>query len=406
MNSIFCLFLMTTSVFGNDPIIDLPTGTIRGKVIGNNCSDYSCPSSCPFYSYTEIPFGQPPVGPLRFQAPKPVKSWTGVLDCTESRKLCFNVYGSFPYETEDCLLLNVYTPVPPCMRTKLPVLFQIYGGGFMNGVATFDALGPHYFMRENLVVVTTYYRIGPWGFLSTGDKVIPGNAGLKDQCLALKWVQTNIHLFGGDPRKVTVMGVSAGAASATYQLLSRRCGGTFRAAIALSGSALNPWAYQRHHVEVAYQVANNINPLFQRNNSTKEMFTFLQTVSNADLKNASLNIRLSYTDQMAQGFYFAPVTEVDNESAFLNRKMYGLLETGSFNRVPILMGISSEEELYRYADTNNFKLYMQTFDSNPRLLVPEDMHVTNDTEKLALGQIIRKLYTGGLLADDLIASVK
>lgn len=109
---------------------------------------------------------------------------------------------------------------------------------------------------------------------------------------------------------------------------------------------------------------------------------------------------------MAQGFYFAPVTEVDNESAFLNRKMYGLLETGSFNRVPILMGISSEEELYRYADTNNFKLYMQTFDSNPRLLVPEDMHVTNDTEKLALGQIIRKLYTGGLLADDLIASVK
>lgn len=98
----------------------------------------------------------------------------------------------------------------------------------MNGVATFDALGPHYFMRENLVVVTTYYRIGPWGFLSTGDKVIPGNAGLKDQCLALKWVQTNIHLFGGDPRKVTVMGVSAGAASATYQLLSRRCGGVLR----------------------------------------------------------------------------------------------------------------------------------------------------------------------------------
>lgn len=98
----------------------------------------------------------------------------------------------------------------------------IYGGGFATGNSSYQIYGPDYLLDEdNIVFVSFNYRLGAFGFLSTEDLACPGNMGLKDQVLALKWVKRNIEHFGGDPNKVTIFGESAGSASVSYQLQSR-----------------------------------------------------------------------------------------------------------------------------------------------------------------------------------------
>lgn len=104
-------------------------------------------------------------------------------------------------------------------------MFYIHGGGFRGGAGGSGAYGPDYLLEEGVLVVETNYRTGPFGFLSTGDLVIPGNAGMKDMVLALKWVNQNIALFGGDPQKVTVFGQSAGGAAVGLLVISQAAAG-------------------------------------------------------------------------------------------------------------------------------------------------------------------------------------
>lgn len=121
--------------------------------------------------------------------------------------------------SEDCLYLNIYTPADLTKRGRLPVMVWIHGGGLMvGGASTYDglALSAH----ENVVVVTIQYRLGIWGFFSTGDEHSRGNWGHLDQVAALRWVQDNIANFGGDPGSVTIFGESAGGQSVSILLLS------------------------------------------------------------------------------------------------------------------------------------------------------------------------------------------
>lgn len=100
-----------------------------------------------------------------------------------------------------------------------------YGGAFLTGSYRYEIYPPEYYIYHDVVVVVPNYRVGPFGFLSTQDTTIPGNYGLKDQLFVLQWVQKNIHLFGGDPTKVTINGQSAGAASVGYHLVSKKSAG-------------------------------------------------------------------------------------------------------------------------------------------------------------------------------------
>ena len=100
-------------------------------------------------------------------------------------------------------MVNVYTPDVSGKR-KMPVMVWIHGGGFTTGSGNPDMYGPEYIMDAEVVLVTLNYRLGPLGFLGMGDDVFPGNLGLWDQNLALKWVQKNIEAFGGDANRVTV----------------------------------------------------------------------------------------------------------------------------------------------------------------------------------------------------------
>ncbi|VDK66852.1 unnamed protein product, partial [Onchocerca ochengi] len=123
-----------------------------------------------------------------------------------------------------------------------PVIVYIHGGGFQSGSGSDfsqEAILTNFVSRK-IVFITINYRLGPFGFISTGDGVIPGNNGLWDQILALKWIKLNARVFGGDPENILLMGHGSGAASASLLALSPRAEGLFQKIVLLSGTALSP----------------------------------------------------------------------------------------------------------------------------------------------------------------------
>ncbi|XP_074769112.1 fatty acyl-CoA hydrolase precursor, medium chain-like [Athene noctua] len=139
--------------------------------------------------------------------------------------------------SEDCLYLNVYTPVSTEKREKLPVFVWIHGGGLVFGAASsYDGSALAAF--DNVVVVTIQYRLGIAGYFSTGDQHARGNWGYLDQVAALQWIQENIIHFGGDPGSVTIAGESAGGVSVSALVLSPLAKGLFHKAISESGTAV------------------------------------------------------------------------------------------------------------------------------------------------------------------------
>lgn len=148
--------------------------------------------------------------------------------------------------SEDCLYLNVYTPHRPKTDGLLPVMIFFHGGGWECGSGISAFYGPDFFMDHDVILIGANFRLGPLGFMSTGKDDCPGNFGLKDQVMTLKWIQENIRAFGGDPNSVTVFGESAGGASATYHMMSPLSKGLFHRAISQSGTNLDPWAQPAH----------------------------------------------------------------------------------------------------------------------------------------------------------------
>uniref|UniRef100_A0A6P7GLK0 Carboxylic ester hydrolase n=1 Tax=Diabrotica virgifera virgifera TaxID=50390 RepID=A0A6P7GLK0_DIAVI len=233
------------------------------------------------------------------------------------------------------------------------------------------------------------------GFLSTGDTVIPGNNGLKDQLLALKWVQKNIEHFGGDKTKVTIFGQSAGSASVTYQLMSEKSKGLFRAAIAQSGSILCPWAFQRDYRQIAYKLSIALDPTFSPSASSQKLLELLQSKSAKEINDAGLSLmsKTDFDNQMVQGFQFTPVIEPNHDDAFITKKMYDALINGDMQRVPLIIGICSEEMIINALDLKAFKQTASSLDSDLSLLVNNNMHVSDKTKKLEVGGNIKKIYT-------------
>ncbi|XP_063588384.1 carboxylic ester hydrolase-like [Penaeus indicus] len=221
---------------------DIIANTAEGKISG--ITEESA-SGRTYFSFYSIPFAKPPVGKLRFKDPIPAEPWEGVKNGSSISPGCPQL-GFFASTellgSEDCLYLNVFTPQLPkgAGDDGLPVMVYIHGGAFIGGSA--DFCRPNILLDGDVVVVTIQYRLGTLGFLSTEDEVIPGNYGLKDQSLALRWVQRNIRHFAGDPNQVTLFGLSAGGASVHYQILSPYSEGLFHRAIMQSGTALCPWA--------------------------------------------------------------------------------------------------------------------------------------------------------------------
>lgn len=214
----------------------------------------------------------------------------------------------------------------------------IYGGGFLSGSANPDSNGPEYIMdTEEVIMVVMSYRMSIFGFLSTNDSVVPGNCGMKDQTLALKWVQKNIAAFGGNPKEVTLFGHSAGGSATHLHMLSKLSEGLFNAAISLSGTATLPLTIQEDPERVARITAKACNITNADTITTAELLAALRAQDVSTLFEAVgtiTNPLLPYT----------PVVEHGNSSdAFLPEHPSKILAEGNYKPTRYMTGILPED---------------------------------------------------------------
>ena len=213
-------------------IIQLHSGPISGEVEDG------------VRAFMGVPYAAPPVGELRWKPPQEVASWTQVRisrdfspSCPQPRQQDNRKFS------EDCLYLNVWTPVKN-PGERLPVMVWIHGGAFNFGSPAQPEYNGKNLAQKGVVVVTINYRLGPLGFLvhpllsKESDHNTSGNYGLLDQVAALKWVQKNVAAFGGNPDQVTIFGQSAGSRSVSLQMISPLSAGLFQRAIAESGGPI------------------------------------------------------------------------------------------------------------------------------------------------------------------------
>ncbi|XP_053234525.1 cholinesterase-like isoform X1 [Podarcis raffonei] len=229
---------------GDDTVVVTKSGPIKGKHVSVGSGSVT--------AYLGIPYAEPPVGKLRFQKALPHQPWSQVLEATSYGNSCHqSIFSGIPDAdvwapntplSEDCLFLNIWVPHPR-PSTPTPVLVFIHGGGFFSGTSSLDVYkGESLASTERVIVVNLNYRLGMLGFLSM-PPAAPGNWGLLDQQLALRWVHENAAAFGGDPTRVTIFGHSAGAAAVGFHLLSPGSQPLFAQAVIQSGSPSAIWAW-------------------------------------------------------------------------------------------------------------------------------------------------------------------
>lgn len=318
--------------------------------------------SFPFKSISKflgIPFASPPIGELRFKPPKPPVSWKpSVRPAKEYGNVCFQSPKRLEFYfkrymasvhnftiSEDCLYLDVYTPN---VSLSFPVLVYIHGGAYELGTSitfTGDILALH-----GVVVVVIQYRLGPFGFLTTGDSAAPGNYGMLDQVEALKWVKGNIENFGGDPSKVTIFGQSAGGSSVGLHLLSPLSEGLFHQAIAESGVDLCPFAIQP--VSSGLCFAKELSG--KLNCPTSDHSAMVACMSEKEghlIQEASAAIEERFTDY----FPWEPIVD----ERLLHDLPRNLRKKGKFKKVKLIIGFTSQEaaNFLRYMVNSSFELW-------------------------------------------------
>uniref|UniRef100_A0A1B6CFD9 Carboxylic ester hydrolase n=1 Tax=Clastoptera arizonana TaxID=38151 RepID=A0A1B6CFD9_9HEMI len=371
--------------------VTIPDGTLRGtKMISKGFTPVE------YYSFLGIPYAKPPIGPLRFKEPQPFEPWTGVRDALKEGPSAPQKHFLFSYEMgeEDCLYLNVFTRQLSTQSADLkPVMFYIHAGGFTGGSGDTDVNGPDYLIEEDVVLVTINYRLGALGFLSLENNKLPGNAGLKDQVLALEWVQRNIACFGGDPNKVTLMGRSAGAASVEYHLLSPLSKGLFHRAILQSGSTMNPWAYEHNPKSFALRLAKHLGYVGDDEDADSLLDFFLK-VPAMTLVRSQGEILAEKERLHTSGLPFRPVVEKEGPGRqFITQTPREIIKSGEFTQVPMITGCTSNEGNLQIEIFTVCQEAFDKFNSNPDFLIPLNMQVP-DNEKNLVAEEIQKFFFG------------
>ncbi len=328
------------------------------------------------YAWKGIPYASPPVGALRWKAPQPPASWTTVLDTQKFGNACLQngrIYGpgsnntydatiattlNTPVGSEDCLTLNVWRPAGDAK--DLPVIFFVYGGSNISGY-TADPVydGAALARAANAVVVTANYRVGPLGFFNlaqlkggTDSAEDSGNFALLDIAQALRFVQANAAVFGGNAGNVTLMGQSAGAINVWALMAAPAAAGLFHKAVPLSGGislASNLPAGSIPTLNPASTYAAQGNALLARlliadgkaaDAASAAAFVATQTPAQiADYLRAK-DAKVILSTLLANGLTGSgPIPD----GKFLPTDPIGAFAAGRYNKVPVLAGNTSEE---------------------------------------------------------------
>jgi para-nitrobenzyl esterase len=310
----------TSAPVSPDPIVSTRGGAVRGRLVEG------------LRVFTGIPFGAPPVGPLRFAPPRPAAPWTGVMNATRPAATpAQNIDPALPPAapiSEDCLQLNVWSPSGP---GPFPVLVWIFGGGNQTGASNLPAYQGDTFARDGVVFVSLNYRVGVFGFLELGgilgaDGAGSANNASRDQLLALEWVRDNIAAFGGDPGNVTIAGQSAGGWNVATLLAVPAAEGLFHRAIIASGNAAATYSRERAE-EFARLFVGHLGGAARLRTAPVEQLLEAQQAAAAEFPSL---------------IPFRPVID----GGFLPAQPIDRIKTGATRKIPILVGHTRDE--YRY----------------------------------------------------------
>lgn len=344
------------------------------------------------YSFLGIPYASPPVQNNRFKEPQPVQPWLGVWNATVPGSACLGIEfgsGSKIIGQEDCLFLNVYTPKLPQENSAgdlMNVIVHIHCGGYYFGEGIL--YGPHYLLDNNdFVYVSINYRLGVLGFASTGDGVLTGNNGLKDQVAALKWIQQNIVAFGGDPNSVTITGMSAGASSVHNHLISPMSKGLFNRAIIQSGSAFCHWSTAENVAQKTKYIANLMG--CPTNNSVEIVECLRSRPAKAIAK--------SYLNFMPWRNFpftpFGPTVEVAGYEKFLPDIPEKLVP----HDIPVLISIAQDEGLIFSTFLgleNGFNELNNNWNEHLPHILDYNYTISNENLRFKTAQDIKEFYFG------------
>ncbi|CAO2610540.1 Liver carboxylesterase 1 [Lemmus lemmus] len=326
--------------------------TVHGKVLGKYVSLEGFAQ--PVAVFLGVPFAKPPLGSLRFAPPQPAEPWSFVKNATSYPPMCSqdpeagqmlsklftNRKETIPHEfSEDCLYLNIYTPADLTKSSRLPVMVWIHGGGLViDGASTYDGLPLA--VHENVVVVVIQYRLGIWGFFSTGDEHSRGNWGHLDQVAALRWIQDNIVNFGGNPGSVTIFGESAGGACVSALVVSPLAKNLFHRAISQSSVIFNPCLYGRDARPMAKKVAALAGC---KTTTSAAMVHCLRQKTENELLEVTLKMKFATVDFVGDPRESYPFLHTVVDGVFLPKAPEEILAEKSFNTVPYMVGITKKE---------------------------------------------------------------
>ncbi|MEU6882451.1 carboxylesterase family protein [Streptomyces sp. NPDC046712] len=318
----------------SSPVVELPTGGLRGSTEGG------------LTVFKGVPYAAPPIGALRWRPAQPHPGWQGTRDATtfgpsapqpyrEGGDQVLGTHGSPPFD-EDCLTLNVWTPGAD--DAKRPVMVWIHGGGFISGSGSLPIYSGETFARSgDLVVVTVNYRLGPLGYLYFGEEGAGGNFWLTDQLAALRWVRDNIAAFGGDPDSITLAGQSGGALSVA----------------ALAGARLKGRPLFRRAILQSPPLGLKIPTRAESLQRTAAFLDILGAKNVAELRAVPWPRLIAATFEMFErtgrwGYWSTPFLPVLDEVT-LDRDPADLLLSGAGADIDVLIGWTREEANFAFA---------------------------------------------------------
>lgn len=372
------------------PVVTTSSGKLKGTVANVNGHIIQ--------KFLGVPYGQPPVGPLRFRPSLPiVNNADAVIDTSNFRASCMQpphlrqvIYKPLhadlneSFVSEDCLYLNVYVPENENSDNKKAVMVWLPGEGFSFGYANqYD--GSYLAVHGDVIVVTVNYRLSVFGFLSTGDNQAPGNIGLMDQMLALRWLKNNVGKFGGDPDNITVFGRLTGSISISALMaspyLARSGKPLFNRAVLQSGVANGNWIFESRPLQQARAFALEVNctHVATETSTTTELIRCLQEVPAETLLASSFSIPTQW--RLVSGTDFLPEWPLN----------------ANLPKVDVMLGTTGHEGSMCFL----MHLVMKT-EYTDKLL--NDTLTQDDLEKLVEDHV--KDYAGEMTSEELLEAVK
>jgi para-nitrobenzyl esterase len=329
-STLLIMVLLSTALLSSQEVVSAESVRIESGLVQGTFEDG-------LRVYRGLPYAAPPVGDLRWEAPQPASKWEGILSADKfgSASIQSNpAIANLPVPSEDCLYLNVWTPAKS-HEDRLAVMVWIHGGGFVAGTPAEKLYHGEHLAKKGVVVVSIGYRLGILGFLAhpalsaENDRHVSGNYGLFDMIAGLKWVQTNISAFGGDPGRVTIFGESAGGIAVSMLCASPLAKGLFHRAISQSGGSFGP-------IRAGGGPGENIQSMADAEKAGKAWAQKAGASSAAELR--QLPLEKLMVSMPGQGVAW-PIMD----GWVIPDDQYKLYQAGKYNDTPILVGYNSDE---------------------------------------------------------------